>query len=130
MSKINLTVQRKAVYDIVTESSDHPSAADIIERLRERGFHFAYGTVYNSLRYLSDAGLIRELKLGEAVSRYDSTTDEHYHIVCTKCGAVDEVFLELPEEWLAAVAARTGYSVSHAGVVLEGVCGKCAKKVQ
>lgn len=130
MSKINLTVQRKAILEIVNDSHDHPSAADIIERLRVKGYHFAYGTVYNSLRYLTDAGLIRELKLGEAVSRYDSTTDEHHHIVCKQCGAIDEVFRELPIEWVGAVESETGYTVSHASVVLEGVCGACAKKGQ
>jgi Fur family peroxide stress response transcriptional regulator len=95
--------------------------------LRGKGFNFAYGTVYNSLRYLADAGLIRELKLGEAVSRYDARTEEHQHIVCTKCGKVDEVLTELPSSWADSVAKETNYVVGHAHVVLEGVCGTCAK---
>ncbi|MDQ6420152.1 transcriptional repressor [Paenibacillus sp. LHD-117] len=127
MAKINLTIQRKAVYEVVQESFDHPTAADVIERLRGKGFNFAYGTVYNSLRYLADAGLIRELKLGEAVSRYDARTEEHQHIVCAKCGRVDEVLTELPGSWIASVAKETNYRIEHAHVVLEGVCETCAK---
>lgn len=126
-NKINLTIQRKSILEVVQAAHDHPTAADVIERLREKGHNFAYGTVYNSLRYLTDAGLITELKLGEAVSRYDARTDEHQHIVCTKCGSVDEVLVELPAEWLEKAAEETKYTIEHAKVVLEGVCEKCAK---
>jgi Fur family peroxide stress response transcriptional regulator len=128
MNKINLTIQRKAIFEVVQHAHDHPTAADVIERLRGKGFNFAYGTVYNSLRYLTDVGLIRELKLGEAVSRYDGRTEEHQHIVCIKCGRVDEVLTELPNEWLQRVAQETNYRIEHAQVVLEGVCEQCATK--
>lgn len=123
--KINLTIQRKAIYEVVQQSHDHPTAADIIERLREKDFHFAYGTVYNSLRYLADAGLIRELKLGEATSRYDARVEDHGHIVCKQCGRVDEVMTELPDDWLKEVQGETGYKVLHAQVLVEGVCPQC-----
>jgi Fur family transcriptional regulator, peroxide stress response regulator len=128
VNKINLTIQRKEILEVVQHAPDHPTAADVIERLRGKGFNFAYGTVYNSLRYLTDAGLIRELKLGEAVSRYDARTDEHQHIVCTVCGRVDEVLTELPNEWLQKVSAETKYRIEHAQVVIEGVCEECATK--
>jgi Fur family peroxide stress response transcriptional regulator len=128
MNKINLTIQRKAILEVVQHAVDHPTAADVIDRLRAKGFNFAYGTVYNSLRYLTDAGLISELKLGEAVSRYDARTDEHQHIVCTVCGRVDEVLVELPSEWLQNVALATKYKIEHAQVVLEGVCESCVTK--
>ncbi|ACT04492.1 ferric uptake regulator, Fur family [Paenibacillus sp. JDR-2] len=128
MTKINLTVQRKTILEAIQESNDHPTAADIIERLRDKGVSFAYGTVYNSLRYLTDAGLIRELKLGEAVSRYDARMDDHHHIMCKQCGRVEEVLTELPEEWLKKIAAETKFKVQDAHVVLEGVCELCASK--
>jgi len=128
MNKVKLTLQRKAIYDVLLEADDHPTAADIIERLRTKHYSFAYGTVYNSLRYLTDAGLIRELKLGEAVSRYDARMDEHEHIVCTSCGKVDEIVSEIPAEWLLKVAEETGYTIGHAKIVVEGVCKQCASK--
>lgn len=128
MNKINLTLQRRAVYEVLQQTHDHPTAADVIERLRGKGYNFAYGTVYNSLRYLTDVGLIRELKLGETVSRYDARTDDHQHIVCTQCGRVDEVVRDIPQEWLAEVAKDTQYAIIHVQIVVEGVCEACAKK--
>lgn len=129
MNKINLTKQRKTIFEVVQQAHDHPTAADVIDRLREQGFNFAYGTVYNSLRYLTDAGLIRELKLGQAASRYDARTEEHHHIVCTNCGQVGEVHTDIPAEWMKAVAEETSYTIGHVQVVLEGVCESCAKKL-
>jgi Fur family peroxide stress response transcriptional regulator len=123
--KLNLTIQRKAVLDIVQHADDHPTAADVMDRLRSNGYTFAYGTVYNSLRYLTDVGLVKELKLGEAASRYDARTEDHHHIVCVRCGRVDEVATELPPDWLGKAAQETNYQVHHASVVLEGVCGAC-----
>ncbi|GGG73992.1 Fur family transcriptional regulator [Paenibacillus radicis (ex Gao et al. 2016)] len=128
MSKINLTIQRKAILEVIQQSHDHPTAADIMERLREEGRSFAYGTIYNSLRYLTDAGMIRELKLGETASRYDARTDEHQHIVCKSCGRVEEVLTELPAEWVSRVAEETKFKVLHADVVLEGMCESCASQ--
>ncbi|QAY67663.1 Fur family transcriptional regulator [Paenibacillus protaetiae] len=127
MSKLNLTVQRKAVLDVLMASEDHPTAADIIDRLRLQGQHFAYGTVYNSLRYLTEAGLIRELELGKAASRYDARMDEHQHIICTECGQVDEVLIDVPQQWMEAVGDQTRYHIHEAHVVLKGVCAACAK---
>ncbi|AIQ65973.1 Transcriptional regulator PerR [compost metagenome] len=129
MRHINLTSQRQAVYNIVRDSHDHPTASDVMNRLVEKGHNLAYGTVYNSLRYLTDKQLIRELKLGEAASRYDARMDEHQHIICEVCGAVDEVMTHVPEPWMDSVAKETGYSIGHAHVVFSGVCPSCRSKV-
>jgi Fur family peroxide stress response transcriptional regulator len=123
--KLNLTTQRKAVFDMVREDESHPTAAEIIERLRTKGYNFAYATVYNSLRYLTDNGLIRELKLGETASRYDARTDDHHHIVCSTCGRVDEVLTETPDFWMKSVADETAYTIQAAHVIFEGVCPAC-----
>ncbi|MDT3425504.1 Fur family peroxide stress response transcriptional regulator [Paenibacillus forsythiae] len=128
MRHLNLTSQRQAVYDIVRESHDHPTAAEVMNRLVERGHNLAYGTVYNSLRYLADKQLIRELKLGEAASRYDARMDDHQHIICERCGAVDEVMSHVPEHWMEAVAKETGYTIGHAHVVFGGICSACRNK--
>ncbi|CAG7624808.1 Fur family transcriptional regulator [Paenibacillus allorhizosphaerae] len=126
--KGQLTVQRKAIFDVVMDSPDHPSAADIIDRLKERGYSFAYGTIYNSLRYLTDAGLIRELKLEGDASRYDARVEDHQHIVCRVCGKVEEVFTTLSPEWLRAVAEETGFTVEEEHILFKGVCPACKER--
>ncbi|MBP1153428.1 MULTISPECIES: transcriptional repressor [unclassified Paenibacillus] len=127
MNKINLTAQRKAVLEAIQYDDGHPTAAEVMERLRLQGQQFAYATVYNSLKYLTDVGLLRELKLGETASRYDARMDDHHHIVCRQCGRVDEVLNPTPTAWITAVEKETKYSINYFHVVFEGVCGTCAQ---
>jgi Fur family peroxide stress response transcriptional regulator len=120
-----MTVQRKTIYDLLSAAHDHPTAADIIERLKAEGHQFAYATVYNTLRYLTDEGLLRELKLDGDASRYDARTEDHQHIVCTSCGKIDEVFVETPSEWLHSIAKQTGYKITEEQYLFKGVCEGC-----
>lgn len=125
-----LTTPRKTILDVVSTASDHPTAAEVMERLKERGSQFAYATVYNSLRYLTEEGLIRELKLEGDANRYDARTEEHQHIVCTSCGKVDEVFTIAPPEWLQIISRETGYRIDEKQVLFKGVCAECRKAKQ
>jgi len=127
-TKVNLTPQRKAILAIIQSSHDHPTAAEIITRLTEQGHHFAYGTIYNSLRYLTESHLVRELKLGDAASRYDGNTEEHHHIQCTVCGKVDEVVTQVPANWTTQIMQETKYDVQTAQVLFKGVCLACQQK--
>jgi len=122
---VKLTPQRKAIFDVIKNSSDHPTAADVIDRLAGEGHHFAYGTVYNSLKYLTEAGLIRELKLGSAASRYDGNLDDHHHLQCRICGRIDEVDYSLPHEWLDGIEKDTDYTIESHQVIFKGVCRSC-----
>ncbi|MGG1312635.1 MULTISPECIES: Fur family transcriptional regulator [Cohnella] len=125
MTRKGLTAPRKLVFDIVNNSHDHPTAADIIDRLKAEGRSVAYATVYNSLRYLTEEGYIRELKLEGDASRYDSRTEDHHHIVCTSCGRVDEVMTGTPSDWLERIAAETGYAITEEQLLFKGVCSAC-----
>ena len=120
-----MTVQRKTIYDILTATDDHPTASDIIERLKAGGHNFAYATVYNTLKYLTEEGLIHELKLEGDASRYDARTEDHHHIVCISCGKVDEVFVEPPTAWLSSISEQTGYEITEEQIVFKGVCEGC-----
>jgi Fur family peroxide stress response transcriptional regulator len=120
-----MTLQRKTIFELLTAAHDHPTAADLIERLKAEGHQFAYATVYNTLRYLTEEGLVRELKLDGDASRYDARTEDHQHIVCTSCGKVDEVFIEAPPEWLQSIAKQTGYDIQEEQYLFKGVCEAC-----
>lgn len=123
-----LTPQRKLVYEAVSDRADHPTAADVIERLRQQGHKLAYATIYNSLRYLTDAGLIQELKIGDTLTRYDACTEAHHHTICRRCGRVDEVFASLPPDYFQTVAQETGYHLDDIQLVFRGLCPDCARK--
>lgn len=120
-----MTRQRKSVYEVVRNATDHPTAADVMERLREDGHRLAYATVYNSLRYLTETGVIQELKIGHGAARYDARLEAHQHVVCVRCGRIDEVFEIQPSDYLSAIEQETGYRVESLDVLAKGICPDC-----
>lgn len=125
--KVNWTTQRKAIYELICSSEDHPTANELFERLHKAGHHFAYGTIYNSLRYLVDSGLITELKLGDTASRFDARVEDHLHLVCDSCGRISEAPLDLPGDFLSNLSNRTGFTIGGVQMVIRGICSDCQK---
>src|SRR4051812_26370507 len=98
-----LTPQREAVFTVIRDREDHPTASEIFEAARQRLPSISYATVYNSLRYLKEAGLVQEIRFGDSASRYDGITDRHDHAICNECGKL--VDFDLPQTALLMQAA-------------------------
>lgn len=123
---LRLTPQRQAVLNVVREATDHPTAAEIYDRVRNVASGIAYATVYNALSFLVEHGLVRELKFGNGASRYDGRLEPHVHVVCTQCGALDEADLSLPRAVVETVSRATRYNLGGHIVQLFGVCPRCS----
>src|SRR5882672_8910477 len=80
-----LTRQRSLVLDVIQREDSHPTAAEVFHAARQAMPGISFATVYNSLRYLKEAGLVREITFGNGASRYDSETDRHDHAICSSC---------------------------------------------
>jgi Fur family transcriptional regulator, peroxide stress response regulator len=121
----NLTPQRQTVLQVIRNREDHPTANDIFEAARRLLPSISYATVYNSLRYLKKAGLVREINFGDSASRYDRETGRHDHAICTSCGRL--VDFDFPEAAnLMRVAARKSrFKPESVHLTLRGLCPEC-----
>ncbi|WP_067932341.1 Fur family transcriptional regulator [Alicyclobacillus kakegawensis] len=129
MQSLNMTAPRRAVLEVIRQSREHPTANDIMDALAQRGERYAYATIYNSLRYLADHGLIRELNIGNGITRYDGRMEEHQHVVCSRCGAIAEADVDTAE-LVRQIEAETGYKVHSLNVHLTGLCPACRSAEQ
>jgi len=120
-----LTPQRKVVLRVVNESHHHPTASQIFEQARKLLPTISHATVYNSLRFLKQAGLVREISFGNAASRYDRETDRHDHAICTSCGALVDFDLSEAPELMRAAARRTRFKAESIHLTLTGLCPEC-----
>ena len=120
-----LTPQREAVFQVILEREDHPTASDIFEAARQRLPGISYATVYNSLRYLKDAGLVHEISFGDSASRYDGVMERHDHAICNQCGKL--VDLDMPEaaKLMPAAARKSRFRPQSVHLTLRGVCPDC-----
>ncbi|HEY0003752.1 MAG TPA: transcriptional repressor [Pyrinomonadaceae bacterium] len=121
----SLTPQREAVLQVIRESEKHLTASEIFEGARRVLPSISYATVYNSLRYLKDAGLVREISFGNAASRYDRETCRHDHAICTGCGKLVDFDLPGTVELLRAAARKTRFKPESVHLTLTGLCPDC-----
>jgi Fur family ferric uptake transcriptional regulator/Fur family peroxide stress response transcriptional regulator len=123
---LRLTPRRQAVLDVLVAAHDHPTAAQVFDRVRTLHPGIGPATVYRTLGLLVDAGRARVLALGEGASaRYDANVSRHDHVVCVDCGAATDVETPLPDETVAALAARTGYAALDYDLQVRGRCPSC-----
>jgi len=122
-----LTRQREAVLGVIREREDHPTANDIFEAARRRLPGISYATVYNSLRFLKEAGLVLEIKFGDSASRYDRETDRHDHALCSQCGKLVDFDLPQAAELMKAAARRSKFKPESVHLTLKGVCPDCCE---
>jgi len=121
-----LTPQRRAVLEVLESATDHPTAAEVFERVRVASPGIGPATVYRTLALLVANGVALELSLGDGTSaRYDGNTARHDHLVCTSCGAASDIERALPGELLDQVTSSTGYAISHYDLQFHGLCPEC-----
>jgi len=120
-----LTPQRQVVLRVVNESHHHPTASQVFEQARSLLPTISYATVYNSLRFLKQAGLVREISFGNAASRYDRETDRHDHAICTRCGTLVDFDMSEAADLMRRAARRTRFKAESIHLTLTGLCPEC-----
>jgi Fur family transcriptional regulator, peroxide stress response regulator len=101
----------------------HATAGEIFRAVNRQDPRASRATVYNSLKSLTRAGLVREVISEGKAARFDSSLHPHHHFVCEHCGEVEDIaWFELPAAGKHALGAR---QVRSFEVVFRGVCEKC-----
>lgn len=123
--KLNANAQ--AVLEVLRISGNHPTALDVYEAVRQSRPRIGLATVYRILHQLTEQGLIKELEHGGECARYDARTSRHDHAICTSCGALLDIPMEirLPDEALQAAAKASGIELASHEVRIYGQCASC-----
>jgi Fe2+ or Zn2+ uptake regulation protein len=120
-----LTRQREAVLQVIRAREDHPTAGEIFQAARLHLPTISYATVYNSLRFLKEAGLVHEIKFGDGASRYDRETERHDHAICSECGKLVDFDLPQAAELMQAAARKSKFKATSVHLTLRGLCPDC-----
>lgn len=127
IDSLGLTKQRQAVLQAILESEEHLTANEVFEHARRILPGISFATVYNSLRYLKQEGLIGEVRFGSGASLYDRKLTRHDHAICSKCGKLVDLELSLPNELLEEAAGRSRFEAEYIELTLHGLCPDCSK---
>jgi Fur family ferric uptake transcriptional regulator len=106
----------------------HPHAdTESLIRVVRADLDVSHQAVYDVLRVLTPAGLVRRIQPPGSVARYEARVgDNHHHVVCRACGAVADVDCAVGEAPCLTASDDAGYTIDEAEVVYWGFCGDCA----
>jgi len=125
VQELGLTRAREVVLEVVRDSREHLTANDVFAAAKSRLPSISFATVYNSLRFLKDAGHIAEIQFGNGASRFDGMTHRHDHALCTRCGKLVDIDMDHPRKLVETAAALSNFKPESLEFTLRGLCPAC-----
>ena len=121
-----LTPQRQLVLEAVGELG-HGTPDEIAAAVRQKASGVNISTVYRTLELLEELGLVRHTHLGHGAPTYSvATDDDHVHLVCRDCGAVEEVAPDVLDDVVHRLERERGFSVDVGHFAVFGRCRECS----
>ena len=125
-ASLHVTRPRVAVLGAV-HAHPHADTSSIIGRVREELGGVSQQAVYDVLRALTDAGLVRRIAPAGSVARYESRVgDNHHHVVCRSCGVIADVDCAVGVAPCLTAAEDHGFVIDEAEVIYRGLCSDCS----
>lgn len=123
---LRVTASRNAVFDAL-RTHPHASAEDVLALVRPVLDSPSLQSVYNALSDFAAAGLVRRIEPAGHPMLFELRVDDnHHHLVCTRCGAVQDVDCALGHAPCLVPSEAHGYRVAAAEVTYWGLCAACA----
>lgn len=123
---VRMTPQRYAILSFLINVKIHPTADDIYKEIEKRFPSMSVATVYNNLKVFIESGLVKEMKFGDASSRYDADLSDHYHAICDSCGIIADFEHPPIEDVEEAAAQATGFTIHGHRFEVHGLCPQCS----
>jgi len=127
---LKATLPRLKILRFLEESAQrHMSAEEVYKALLEAGDEVGLATIYRVLTQFEAAGLVTRHHFDEGHSVFELNLGEHHdHLVCVRCGRVDEFVDEVIEERQQRIAAEKGYEMTDHALYIYGICPDCQKE--
>ena len=125
-AELRVTRPRLAVLAAV-HAHAHADTDTIIGSVRGELAAVSHQAVYDVLRALTAAGLVRRIQPSGSVARYEARVgDNHHHVVCRSCGTIADVDCAVGHAPCLTASDDHGFSIDEAEVIYWGTCPECA----
>ncbi|NMA84698.1 MAG: transcriptional repressor [Epulopiscium sp.] len=124
---LKVTPQRIAIFHMLYNTAEHPSAEVIYKSLQETHPTMSLATVYKTLDALKKAELVQELNVGEDSFRYDAMIHSHPHVICMSCNMVHDLHTDILADLKGKVAHSTDFELVSEQIYFYGICPTCQK---
>jgi len=121
--------KRELIRSYLEEHRTHPSAGDIYQALKPICPQLSQATVYRSLAYFLEEGIVTAVATVNGEDRYDPVTFPHQHFVCTHCGQVTDLDVKgISEKEKLRLEKNHGLRISSCTLTLRGLCSDCIRR--
>ena len=125
-SGLRCTSQRYGVMAFLVEHKGHPTAPEIFEGVNRLDPRSSRATIYNNLRDLVQAGLVREVAMEGRAARFDAKGLQHHHFICDRCGNVEDIeWFDVPMPAQRSLGKRI---LRECELIARGLCTRCAPR--
>ena len=123
-----LTSPRWQVWSVLRSANGHLTAEEIAHKVNDADPTVNISSVYRSLTLFEDLDLVRESHLGiDGSARWEiAHPDDHFHMVCRRCGSVDHHVGELVEQIRSHLGDHHSFHAENIDLVVTGLCGDCS----
>jgi Fur family ferric uptake transcriptional regulator/Fur family peroxide stress response transcriptional regulator len=123
---LKMTPQRRAIIDYMQSAFHHPTADEVLQTVNSKFPMTSRATVYNTLKWLKQEGMIKEVFEAGSI-RFDPNTEQHHHFVCRECGKVEDIECDLVGT-VDICSLPASQKVEFFEVTLRGLCAGCQNK--
>lgn len=120
------TAGRRAVLEYITHATSPVSVEEIEKALTVAKLDLDQATIYRIINLLTQRGILRSVNFQEGKSRYElASHPHHHHVVCTNCGAVEDVEDCLKSNASTTIEKETGFTITSHALEFFGLCKAC-----
>jgi len=121
-----MTPQRQMILDAICEGRGHTTPEEIYARVQAKSPAINQATVYRTLDFLGELGLVVSADIGIGQKVYEIAGETpHHHLVCQACGQVQKLAHALVEPFFASVEEQQQFRVKTDHLILFGLCQRC-----
>lgn len=120
MTKLN-----QLILDLIRNSEGHLTAEQVFLLAKKKKINVSLASIYRILGKLADEGLINRFSVASKPDVFDKTIDQHAHLICRKCGKVEDVYIK---DLKKILCKQIGTDIDSYELNVNCICENCRKK--
>lgn len=127
-SGLKVTPQRLAIYKLLMECADHPSADWVYRKITNTWPTISFDTVNRTLLTFAEIGVIEMVESYSLSRRFDPCVGNHHHLHCIRCGQIIDFCDSSLDEVIVPTRIGNMFTITSKRMVISGICSECAEK--